>query len=216
MQKIIVRSARNRGIPVIVATQMLDSMVHAAAPTRAEASDCANAVYEGADALMLSAETAAGQYPLESVAMMDRIITRVERDPRWRDLMAAQHSDTDADVDAIASAAWRAAVAVKASCVVAFTARGATARRLSRERPLQSILALTPSLTSARRMALAWGVDTRIANDPVSVEDMTDQGVKRAVEAGLAAPGDRVVIVAGVPFGMAGSTNMIRIAHVPD
>lgn len=216
VQKTIIRAARTRGIPVIVATQMLDSMIKSATPTRAEASDCANAVYEGADALMLSGETAAGAYPLEAVAMMDRIISRVERDPLWPDLMAAQHFDSAEDAAAIAVAAWRAAVAVKAACIVAFSSRGATARRVSRERPLQGILALTPSLASARRLALGWGLEARIANDPNSVEDMTDQAVKKAVDLGLAAPGDRVVIVAGVPFGMAGSTNLIRIAHVPD
>ena len=120
------------------------------------------------------------------------------------------------DMPSTSMPAWRAAIAVKAACVVAFTSRGTTARRVSRERPLQGILALTPSLSSARRLALGWGLEARIANDPVSVEDMTEQAVKKACDLGLAAPGDRVVIVAGVPFGMAGSTNLIRIAHVPD
>jgi pyruvate kinase len=127
-QKAIIRAARRKGIPVIVATQMLESMVASAFPTRAEASDVANAVYEGADALMLSAESASGEFPLEAVGMMDRIIGRVEHDPRWPGLMAAEGAATGgrADLDAIASAACRAAETSGAACLVAFTARGAT------------------------------------------------------------------------------------------
>jgi len=213
-QKTIIRAARRRGAPVIVATQMLDSMVASAAPTRAEASDVANAVYEGADALMLSAESASGQYPRESVAMMDRIISRVEQDPRWPGLMAAEHAEDGVeDLDAIAAAARRAAQTASAACLVAFTARGATARRLSRERPLQPVLVLTPSLQAARKMALGWGLEPRVAQDPKDVDDMAAQAIEQSVNLGLARPDERIVIVAGVPFGQAGSTNMIRLAH---
>jgi pyruvate kinase len=217
-QKTIIRAARRRGAPVIVATQMLESMVGSGFPTRAEASDVANAVYEGADALMLSAESASGQYPLEAVKMMDRIIARVEHDPRWPGLMAAEHAESGghADLDAIASAACRAAETAGAACLVAFTARGATARRISRERPLQPVLALTPSLESARRMSLGWGLEPRVANDPVGEDDMAAQAVGAAAELGFAKPGDPVVVVAGVPFGRAGSTNLLRIAHAPE
>lgn len=216
-QKTIVRASRMRGIPVIVATQMLESMVVNSAPTRAEASDVANAVYEGADALMLSAESASGAYPLESVAMMDRIITRVEHDPRWPVLMAAEHADEgEGDLNAIAAAATHAAQTSGAACLVAFTARGATARRLSRERPQQPIVALTPSLDTARRLALGWGLEPRVAGDPLDIDDMTNQATRRAVELGLAHAGQRVVIVAGLPFGQAGGTNLIRLALAPE
>jgi len=176
----------------------------------------ANAVYEGADALMLSAESASGQFPLEAVGMMDRIIARVEADPRWPGLMAAEGAEAGgaADLDAIASAAVRAAATSQAACLVAFTARGATARRIARERPLQPVLALTPSLESARRLALGWGLEPRVANDPVGEDDMTAQALESAAGLGLAAERDAVVVVAGVPFGRAGSTNLLRIAHV--
>jgi pyruvate kinase len=216
-QKSIVRASRLRGIPVIVATQMLESMVVNAAPTRAEASDVANAVYEGADALMLSAESASGAYPVESVAMMDRIIARVERDPRWPVLMAAERADEgEGDLNAIAAAATHAAQTSGAACLVAFTARGATARRLSRERPQQPILALTPSLITARRLALGWGLESRVAEDPHDIDDMTAQATRRAAELGMAQPRQRVVIVAGLPFGQAGGTNLIRLALAPE
>jgi pyruvate kinase len=214
-QKQIIRSAKLRGAPVIVATQMLDSMVHSPTPTRAEASDVANTVYEGADAMMLSAESASGDFPCEAVAIMDRIISRVELDPRWPQLMAAEHADTAVgDLNAIAAAATRAASASQAACLVAFTAGGTTGRRLSRERPLQQILMLTPSVQTARKLALAWGVEPRVAADPANVEEMVDEAIDETRKLGIAKPGQAIVIVAGVPFGRAGSTNMIRIAHV--
>jgi pyruvate kinase len=215
-QKTIVRSARLRGIPVIVATQMLESMIVNAAPTRAEATDVANAVYEGADALMLSAESAAGAYPRESVAMMDRIIARIERDPRWPILMAAEHAEEGVtDLDAIAAAAVHAAQTADAACLVAFTSRGATARRIARERPPRPVLALTPSLSTARRLALGWGLEPRVAEDPHDIDDMAAQATRQASELGLAQAGQRVVIVAGLPFGRAGGTNLIRLALAP-
>ena len=214
-QKVIIRAAKLRGRPVIVATQMLDSMVGAPTPTRAEATDVANTVYEGADAMMLSAESASGAFPLESVAMMDRIISRVELDPRWPQLMAAEHEiEGGGDLNAIAAAATRAAETSGAACLVAFTANGTTARRLSRERPLQPVLVLTPSVNTARRLALAWGLEPRVAKDPANVEEMVEEAVAETLKLGLADSGDPIVIVAGVPFGKAGSTNMIRIAHV--
>lgn len=213
-QKTILRAARQRGVPTIVATQMLESMITASAPTRAEASDVANAVYEGTDALMLSAETAAGQFPLEAVGVMSRIAERVERDPRWASLMDAEHADPEADVpDAISAAARTAADASKATCLVAFTSSGTSALRLARERPLQPVLALTPSLRAARKLALVWGLETRVTGDPTSVENMTDIATQMASETKLAASGDRIVIVAGLPFGTRGGTNMMRIAR---
>jgi pyruvate kinase len=214
-QKAILRAARVRGVPAIVATQMLDSMTVNATPTRAEASDVANAVYEGVDALMLSAESASGLYPLESVAMMSRIIERVERDPLWPELMAAQHPSDDQDADILVAAARRASEAGTTACLVSFTATGWTARLLARERPLQPVLALTPDPRVARRLALVWGLEPRVGADPDSLEDMTAEAVQVAAQLGMARPGERVLIVAGTPFGAPGSANLLRLAHAP-
>ena len=216
VQRDIIRAARKRGIPVVIATQMLDSMTHAPAPTRAEVSDVANGVYEGADALMLSGETAAGDYPIEACAMMDRIIHRVERDPRWPELMAADRDPFDeVDVDALVAAARRAAEASSTACLVAFTTTGSTARRLSRERPLQAVLALTPDPVTARRLTLVWGLEPRVARDPQNLDEMTDDAVRMAVKLGLTKPGARILILAGTPFGAPGAANLLRFAHAP-
>ena len=214
-QKMIIRAARQRGIPVIVATQMLESMTSSPAPTRAEASDVANAVYEGADALMLSAETASGDYPLESVSIMSRIIERVEKDPLWPSLMDAEHAGMDADSDALVVAARTAASAQSTACIVVFTSLGGTARRMSRERPLQPVLALTPNPDTARRLALVWGLETRLGKDPASLEDVTNLAVESAVKYDLAQPGQRILILAGTPFGAPGAANLLRLAHAP-
>jgi pyruvate kinase len=215
VQKQLVRAARLRGIPVVVATQMLESMTHSPTPTRAEASDVAGAVYEGADALMLSAESAAGDYPVEAVAIMDRIITRVEHDPRWPELMRAEYPVEDADADALVAAARKAAEAASTACLAAFTTTGQTALRLARERPLQPTLALTPSLGTARKLALAWGVEPRVVPEPSDPEELARVAVEQAVEAGLAGPGQRVLILAGLPMGSPGAANILRIAHTP-
>ncbi len=214
-QKTLLRAARSRGVPVIVATQMLESMIASATPTRAEATDVANATYEGADALMLSAETASGAYPLEAVQMMSRIIERVERDPRWPELMGAERHDAEDDADALVMAARRAAEAASTACLVAFTATGATARRLARERPLQTVVALTPDLKVARRLALVWGLEPRVATDPRTVDEMTAEAIEIVTDLGLAKPAERILILAGVPFGAPGSANLLRFAHAP-
>ena len=215
VQKALVRAARTRGIPVIVATQMLESMITSPTPTRAEASDVAGAVYEGADAVMLSAETAAGQYPVEAVTMMDRILTRVEHDPRWPELMRAEYPVDDADADALVAAARRAAEAASTACLVAFTTTGQTALRLSRERPLQPTLALTTRLATARRLALAWGVESRVIDEISDPEDLARVAVAVVTEMGLAPPGHRVLILAGLPMGSPGAANILRLAHTP-
>ncbi len=215
VQKALIRAARTRGIPVIVATQMLESMIHAPTPTRAEASDVAGAVYEGADAVMLSAETAAGEYPVEAVTIMNRILTRVERDPRWPELMAAEYPVEDADADALVAAAHRAAEIASTACIAAFTTTGQTALRLARERPLQPTLALTPHLKTARKLALAWGVEARVVPDLTDPEDLARVAVEQAVATGLATPGQRVIILAGLPMGSPGAANILRIAHTP-
>ncbi len=214
-QKTLLRAARSRGVPVVVATQMLESMVNAATPTRAEASDVANAVYEGADAVMLSAETASGAYPVEAVTMMNRIIERVERDPNWPGLMGAEHEAVDDDADALVAAARRAADSSATACLVAFTASGGTARRLARERPLQPTLALTPDYRAARRLTLVWGLEPRQAADPQDLDDMTNQAVEAAVRLELAKPAARILILAGTPFGAPGAANLLRFAHAP-
>ena len=214
-QKTLLRAARARGVPVIVATQMLESMISSATPTRAEATDVANATYEGADALMLSAETASGAYPVEAVQMMSRIIERVERDPRWPEIMGAERHDAEDDADALVMAARRASEASSTACLVAFTATGATARRLARERPLQPVVALTPELKVARRLALVWGLEPRVATDPRTVDEMTAEAVDAVVGLGLAKPAQRILILAGVPFGAPGSANLLRFAHAP-
>lgn len=215
-QKQILRMARQRGVPAIVATQMLESMTSSPAPTRAEASDVANAVYEGADALMLSAETASGDYPLESVTIMNRIVERVERDPVWPGLMDAEHIGMDEhDVDALVAAARKAAEATSTACMVVFTTLGGTARRMARERPLQPILALTPNPDTARRLTLVWGLEPRLGRQPDSLEQVTDDAVEGATLYGLAEPGQRVLILAGTPFGAPGAANLLRLAHAP-
>ncbi len=215
VQKQLVRAARLRGIPVVVATQMLESMTHSPTPTRAEASDVAGAVYEGADALMLSAESAAGDYPIEAVAMMDRIITRVEQDPRWPELMRAEYPVEDADADALVAAARKGADAASTACLAAFTTTGQTSLRLARERPLQPTLALTPSLHTARKLALLWGAEPRVVPELLDPEDLARVAVEQAVAAGLAGPGQRILILAGLPMGSPGSANILRIAHAP-
>jgi pyruvate kinase len=215
VQKQLVRAARLRGIPVVVATQMLESMIHSPTPTRAEASDVAGAVYEGADALMLSAESAAGDYPLEAVSMMDRIITRVERDPRWPELMRAEYPVEDADADALVAAARKAADAASTACLATFTTTGQTALRLARERPLQPTLAITPSLSTARKLALTWGVEARVVAETIDPEELTRVAVEQAVLTGLAEPGQRILILAGLPMGSPGAANILRIAHAP-
>lgn len=215
-QKQIIRAARQRGVPVIVATQMLESMTSAPAPTRAEATDVANAVYEGADALMLSAETASGDYPLESVSMMSQIIERVECDPLWPSLMDAEHAGMDDfDADALVAAARKAADAQSTAGIVVFTTLGGTARRMARERPLQPVLALTPKAETARRLALVWGLESRLGPEPASLEDVTETAVASAVEYGMAEPGQRILILAGTPFGAPGAANLLRLAHAP-
>jgi pyruvate kinase len=215
-QKTILRAARERGIPAIVATQMLESMITSPAPTRAEVSDVSNAVYEGADALMLSGESAAGAFPLEAVEVMDRIIARVERDPRWPGLMDAEHAQPQGGFqDAVPAAARVAASVARVACIVAYTASGSSALRMARERPLQPILALTPRVQTARRLALAWGLEPRLAGDPADLDDMTNRALAAALDSGVARPGQAVLIVAGVPFGTPGATNLFRLAYTP-
>jgi pyruvate kinase len=215
VQKQIIHACRIAGKPVIVATQMLESMITAPTPTRAEASDVATAVYEGADAVMLSAETAVGEYPVEAVAMMDRIARRVQGDPLYfpslqTKLLEHEHTNPDA----ISAAACQVAATVGAAAIVSFTSSGATALRAARERPAAPILAMTPHLGTARRLALLWGAHCVHSTDIKSFSDMVQKAVRAAHREDLAQPGQRVVITAGVPFGTPGATNILRIAWV--
>jgi pyruvate kinase len=215
IQKRIVRLCRHAGKPVVVATQMLDSMIEEATPTRAEVSDVANAVYEGADAIMLSGETAMGAHPVASVAMMDRIIHRVETDLTYRPIMDAAHPDPQSTpADAITAAARQVAHTINAAAIVTYTTSGSTTLRASRERPSVPILCLTGSHETARRLVLAWGVECFFTHDAANVEEMVDHARQMAREKGFAESGAPIVITAGMPFGTPGATNILRIAWV--
>ncbi len=214
-QKRIISAARALGRPVVVATQMLESMINAPAPTRAEASDVATAVFEGADAVMLSAETAAGQYPFEAVNIMDRIVARVERDPGWRATTeAARPAPEPSSADAIAAAARGVAHTIAAKAIAAFTSSGSTALRVARERPDCPVIGLTPDVATARRMAFTWGVHALITPLTHSMTETVSRAVRLAQQEGFANPGEEIVVVAGVPFGKPGTTNALRVASI--
>lgn len=215
VQKRIIRAAQQRGLPVVVATQMLESMISAPAPTRAEASDVATAVFDGADAVMLSAESAAGQYPREAVNMMDRIVARVERDDDWRSTVDARRPDPEpSSADAIARAAEQVAHTIGARAIVAFTNSGASALRVARERPDCPVIGLTPQLATARRLAVVWGVHAVVAQDVHSMTEAVALSARVARQEGFAQSGEEIVVVAGVPFGQSGTTNALRVAKV--
>lgn len=216
LQRRMIAEARKYGRPVIVATQMLESMIQAPVPTRAEVSDVATAVYEGTDCVMLSAETAAGQYPVEAVSVMDDIIRHVERDPGYRKVLGASEADWGETIgDAVIKASYQAAVAVDAAALVAFTLSGTTGLRAARERPEIPILGLTSQLDTARRLALSYGVHAvHMKEDIHSFGDMVDTAVRTTVVQGLGRPGDRLAICAGVPFAQPGTTNIMRITII--
>ncbi len=214
-QKRIVRAARGLGRPVVVATQMLESMISAPAPTRAEASDVATAVFDGADAVMLSAETAAGQYPFEAVNMMDRIVARVEQDTGWRAMIEASRPEAEhSAADAIAAAVRQVCHTIGAAAIVAFTASGRTALRVARERPEAPIIGFTPDAATAQRMAVVWGVHAVVSQDVQTLSEAVARAVRAAQAEGLAEHGSEIVVAAGVPFGHSGTTNTLRVAGV--
>ncbi|MFH1805651.1 MAG: pyruvate kinase [Pseudomonadota bacterium] len=213
LQKRIIAACRVAGKPVIVATQMLDSMVTNPAPTRAEASDVATAIYDGADAVMLSAESAVGKYPLETVGIMDRIMVRVERDELYARLREASRPDPEHTApDAISAAARQTAGTIGSKAIVTYTTSGSTAYRAARERPEVAILGLTPKIQTARRMALCWGLHPVFTRDATNFAEMVGIACDVAKREEFAAPGDSIVITAGVPFGTPGATNILRIA----
>jgi pyruvate kinase len=214
-QKQIIRAARHAGKPVVVATQMLESMIHAAVPTRAEVSDVANAVFEGADAVMLSAETASGAYPAEAVAMMDRIAQAVENDPLYRSIIDAQRQAPESTIaDALLAAVRDVTHTINASAIVCWTKSGSTGLRAARERPEAPILALTPIKAMARRLTLAWGLHCVETEDAHDLDDVAERACQIAFADGFAKAGERVVITAGLPLGTPGATNMLRVAFV--
>lgn len=215
IQKAITRAARRAGKPVVVATQMLESMIEAPGPTRAEVSDVATAVFEGADAVMLSAESAVGEYPIEAVSMMDRVAHAVETDPQYRDTIEqAETRPETTSADAIMLAARQVAETIGAAAIVCYTSSGSTGLRASRERPEVPIMMLTPQRDTARRMAIAWGVHCVETEDAHSFRDMVERASMNAESEGFAEAGDQIIITAGVPFGTPGSTNVLRIATV--
>jgi pyruvate kinase len=215
LQKRIVNAARGAGKPVIVATQMLESMIEAPTPTRAEVSDVANAVYDGADAVMLSAESAAGAWPEESVAMMDRIAVQVERDAGYKERVRLLDTPPDATTsDALAHACMTIADTLPISAITVFTTSGSTARRVARERPATPVLVLTPSTRTARRLALLWGAHAVATKDIGSFEEMIGKGKRMALRHRFAQAGAKLIVLAGVPFGTPGANNLLHVVTV--
>ena len=215
LQNRIVASARQFGKPVVVATQMLESMITSPTPTRAEVSDVATAIYDGADAVMLSAESAAGKYPIEAVTMMDRIANSVERDPVYSSRIHFTETQMEPTIaDALSGSSRQIAGTVNAKTMVVFSKSGSTARRIARERPPVPILAMSPSQTTSRRMGLYWGVHSVHSKDVSSFEEMVGTAKRMALRHHLAEGGDRVVIMAGIPFGTAGSTNVLHVVRL--
>jgi pyruvate kinase len=213
LQKRIIRTCRELGKPVVVATQMLESMITSPVPTRAEVSDVAGAIYDGVDAVMLSAESAAGQYPIEAVSMMNRILCATESDPLQKGTMQAvqAYRDTTAS-DAISAAIRTVAETLPVAATVAYTSSGSSALRVAHERPKTPILSMTPNLEVARRLTLVWGVHSTQAIDIKSIDEVAEHAIREVKRHGFGAPGLAVLIAAGTPFGVSGTTNVLRIA----
>tara|TARA_B110000008_G_scaffold250883_1_gene264463 strand:+ start:1958 stop:3385 length:1428 start_codon:yes stop_codon:yes gene_type:complete len=214
-QKKIIRVARVKGKPVVVSTQMLESMTSSLTPTRAEVSDVANAVFEGADAIMLSAESASGDYPVETVKMMNKIAINIEKDSNYNDILSSQLEETpDTTPDAIATAAKTLADELSSPIIVCYTESGSTGIKVSRVRPSQIILTITPIIHTARKLSLAWGVLCFLQKDESDLEHMINLTKKTVKKSGLALIGDKVVITAGLPLKVQGTTNLIRVTTV--
>ena len=215
IQKQIVRRARRAGKPVVVATQMLESMITAPVPTRAEVSDVATAVFEGADAVMLSAESAAGDYPIEAVQTMSRIAEKIEREQTYPSIITASRPEPEATgSDAISAAARQIAETLDLKAILCFTSSGTTGLRAARERPAVPIIALSPVMETARRLALTWGLYCVVTENSDDLDEMIDRACRIAYDEEFARPGERVIVSAGVPLGTPGATNMLRIAYI--
>jgi pyruvate kinase len=194
---------------------MLESMISAPVPTRAEVSDVATAVFEGADAVMLSAESAAGDYPVEAVETMASIARKVERDPNYPGIIYSQRPQPDATgADAISLAARQIAETLNLSAIVCYTSSGNTGLRAARERPQVPVIALSPVIQTARRLSVVWGLHCVVTQDATDLDDMVDRACRIAFREEFGKPGDRIIISAGVPLGTPGSTNMLRIAYI--
>jgi pyruvate kinase len=217
LQKMITRAARKAGKPVVVATQMLESMISASIPTRAEVSDVATAVFDGADAVMLSAESASGSFPVEAVQTMDRIAMTVEDDELYQSYIEAQRGTPEKTTpDAIMAAVHEVTETIDARAIVCWTKSGITAMRAARERSRAPIIAPTPSIETARRLCLVWGTHSVATEDIRDFDDMVKRASQIARQEGFAVAGERIVITAGVPLGTTGATNMLRVAFVED
>ena len=217
LQKKITRKSRLAGKPVVIATQMLESMILSPIPTRAEVSDVATAVFDGADAVMLSAESAVGKYPAEAVATMSKIAIEVERDKGYEAIMHAIPTKPEkTGADAIAAAAHTIADTLGLRSIICYTASGATGIRVARERPSQIVLALTPIIATSRRLALVWGIHCVLTDNPTDLDDVVAKAARIAEQEGYAKKGERIIITAGVPLGQTGATNLIRVAYVGD
>lgn len=215
LQKRMTRACRKAGKPVVIATQMLESMISAPVPTRAEVSDVATAVFEGADAIMLSAESAAGKYPAEAVSTMDRIAQEVEQDSNYADVVHAKRTEPEATgADAISAAARTIAETLNLAAIVCYTGSGSTGLRAARERPRQPIIALTPIAATGRRLAVVWGLHCVLTSDAEDLDEMVEKACGIAYRENIAKPGQRIIISAGVPLGTPGATNMLRVAFV--
>jgi len=212
VQRQIIRKARALGKPVIVATHMLESMIDAPTPTRAEASDVATAIYQGADAVMLSAETAVGRHPATAVAIMDRIIRSAEGDPEfWADFQSRALPHDMTSEDALGSSVRGIAEILQCKAVLGYTSSGSTVQRISRERPPCHIVGMTPNMKTASRLALSWGVTPVLTQDPKGFDNMVEIARKVAREHIGAQKGDKVMITAGIPFGVPGTTNTLKL-----
>jgi pyruvate kinase len=216
VQKEMTRACRRAGKPVIVATQMLESMIASPVPTRAEVSDVATAIFDGADAVMLSAESAAGQYPVEAVATMNRIAEEVEsNDDMYLPSLHVLRTEPEATgADAIAAAARQVAETLDLAAIVCWTSSGSTGMRVSRERTKPPTVAISPMVATGRKLSLVWGIHSIVAEDARDQDDMVERACQIAFKEGFAKAGQRVIIVAGVPLGTPGATNMIRVAFV--
>jgi pyruvate kinase len=215
IQKEIIQKCNRLGKPVIVATQMLESMVHSLRPTRAEVTDVANAILDGADALMLSEETAIGNYPIETVSMMAQIALEAEASLPYEDILSSKGKDLQPQTaDAISYDACHAAHQLGAAAIIAFTSSGSTARRVAKYRPGVPILAITPSNETQRQLAISWGVRAFQIPEPSKITALFDRGARVAKRTGLAKDGDLVVITGGVPIGISGSTNLLKVERV--
>ncbi|ATW02925.1 pyruvate kinase [Sphingopyxis sp. BSNA05] len=215
LQKKIVAAARKLGRPVVVATQMLESMIKSPTPTRAEVSDVATAIYDGADAIMLSAESAVGDWPIEAATMMDRIAAQVENDPSYADRVHFTETVPDeTTADALAAASYNIARTIETSAIVCYTSSGSTARRMARERPSVPLLVLTPDRHTARRVGLLWGAYAVVTKDVSDFEEMIAKAKRMALRHKLGKAGSRLIVCAGVPFGTPGSTNLLHIVRL--